>query len=676
MRLIAIDTETELIPGLGTKVRTVYDTPTMVCLSVSDGVATSVYDDADPVIGTLLKEWLEDDAVCLLFHHAAFDIAVLERWGGMRGLWERKLRAGLVLDTIVLHHAREIRPVPRTLAYLARTVCGITLTKGDVRTSFRHGEPLSDEQLKYAARDAYATHAVATRLLSTPPGGLTPRKYERVLQCRETANLPPSPVPGATPLDRLYSTAQGMLAFHLQPHGIAVDQEILDQRLAEAEEVYDKHARAMLPTGLIRRGRAKVEPTTYGRCPKRSFPRKWTWAHNRELWQREVGNAKEGYRLQTVPPDGWHMETKLLLTEYSKVAKEHRLDPPLTGGGEISLEYDYWKQHRAVLPPPLLQHLDLLKARGRLIKYLYPLKHAQATRVYPSYHIPGAPTHRWACSKPSLQQVMGHLRPLYTADPDRVFVYCDYPTLELYTLAECMHAMGIDGPLMAALRSGADIHTHTAAMLRRISLEEVTPDQRQKAKATNFGMPGGLGQKTLYRSGLKDGLDWSWEEAGEEREGWLRHYADVAQFLGRLRFDPFELCPQHFTHGQWLSDLGFEDWPSRFDLQRRLENGEVYTCALPTGAVRPRRYYSQAANIFFQHVGAVVCTRAFLNCLDADLDPRIVVHDSIHVQCREAEVDRAGPALVKCMADALHTVCPNVPIPLEKFEWTSSTHML
>jgi DNA polymerase I-like protein with 3'-5' exonuclease and polymerase domains len=288
-------------------------------------------------------------------------------------------------------------------------------------------------------------------------------------------------------------------------------------------------------------------------------------------------------------------------------------------------------------------------------------------RIHPRYWIPGAATGRWACSNPNLQQVSKKLRRLYRADPGQCFVGADFKSLELYTLAHTMHCLGIEGPLMETLREGGDIHSRTADLMG-----ETGEKARFNAKMANFGLAGGMGNKTFLRHARAQGAEWEEADARRVSDAWFRAYPDARAFLELFRvYDPWFHRPEDRSASEWLEDLGFdpeeESWPRRFDLTKRLNGGAVYTVVLPSGRRIPQRHYSAGANALFQGPGADVITHAFVECVAAGLEPVAVVHDAVVVTCPLEDSEETGRALVEVMGGALHKVCPSVPCPLPEF---------
>jgi hypothetical protein len=706
MRITAFDFETELIEGLKDKVCTIPPVPRAVCLAIADSEGERFVEHrSGELMGMCLRGRLEAGDI-LVGQNVAFDIGVSIRMAPeLKPLWRDAILAGRVYDTRVLYALRHVpRDTPRTLQQIVREVLHKDLPKGEVRTSFRVGQALTPEQLEYAQKDADVTLEAFEALRLIPIGELTRRRYQHHVAARPQSGLPPSPVDGLTPCDRLFSAAAAMLAVELGPRGVDVDLGALGSVRAEHQERVHRLSAELARAGLASRTRASGPVEGIAAVWVESEAgRAWSYYPAHDVFVRRAGNQKDGYRYEQCPSEGWKLNDAALRAAHQAVADEHRLDIPLSEKtGKISLSYDEWKLHRVFLPEVLQTYLELSKVRKYLSAFLDPLANApkkeivakkrltmhvggklerypedvqpdvyESLRVYPSYWIPGAETGRWACSRPNLQQLPKVLRKLYVADPGEVFVYADYSTLELYTLAHAMHSMGICGELMRQLRRGTDIHTATAALVLELPELDVTPEDRQKAKALNFGLPGGLGIKRLHAMGLQQyGLDWTRDEAEALRTRWFHVFSDVALFLTRFRIDPYDLCPPGLDTQEWIfQELDLEEFPTRFELGRILEGGALYTVGLPSGRKLPLRKYTQAANSFFQATGAEVITQAFLNCVARDLDVRAVVHDSITVATPvDSSYKEVGLKLTCAMKEAQKTVCPSVPAPLPEYE--------
>jgi DNA polymerase-1 len=112
-------------------------------------------------------------------------------------------------------------------------------------------------------------------------------------------------------------------------------------------------------------------------------------------------------------------------------------------------------------------------------------------RIYASWRQLRAATGRMACDHPNLQNIprSGPLRSFIRAPEGRLFVIADYSQIELRIAAK----VSGDKEMLSAYSEGRDLHTLTAQSLT--GREEVTKEDRKLAKAVNFGLLYGMGQK-------------------------------------------------------------------------------------------------------------------------------------------------------------------------------------
>lgn len=112
-------------------------------------------------------------------------------------------------------------------------------------------------------------------------------------------------------------------------------------------------------------------------------------------------------------------------------------------------------------------------------------------RIHARYNICGARTGRLSSAGPNLQNLprSKEVRQIFIAEPGQSFVRADYSQIELRVAAE----LSQDKAMLTAYRSGIDLHRLTAAAIKNKRLDEVTDDDRQIAKAFNFGLLFGLG---------------------------------------------------------------------------------------------------------------------------------------------------------------------------------------
>lgn len=177
-----------------------------------------------------------------------------------------------------------------------------------------------------------------------------------------------------------------------------------------------------------------------------------------------------------------------------------------------------WKLQPLALEYPiiatLLEYRTVQKALTSYGQNMIELINPTTHRLHADFRQIGAPTGRFACTNPNIQQVPHAVeyRRCFSGHPEgRKLVIADYSQIELRILAE----FSGDQAFINAFRSGADLHRVTAAEVFNVSVDQVSREQRDFAKRLNFGVVYGIGAQ---RFSIMTGVGVS------EAEGVLKKY--------------------------------------------------------------------------------------------------------------------------------------------------------
>src|SRR5215208_4907029 len=150
----------------------------------------------------------------------------------------------------------------------------------------------------------------------------------------------------------------------------------------------------------------------------------------------------------------------------------------------------------------LLEYRTVQKALTSYGENMIELINPVTKRLHADFRQIGAPTGRFACTNPNIQQVPHAVeyRRCFSGYPEeRKLIIADYSQIELRILAEFSGDRGF----MEAFHSGADLHRVTAAQVFNATLDQVTKEQRDFAKRLNFGVVYGIGaQRFAMMTGL------------------------------------------------------------------------------------------------------------------------------------------------------------------------------
>ncbi len=185
-------------------------------------------------------------------------------------------------------------------------------------------------------------------------------------------------------------------------------------------------------------------------------------------------------------------------------------------------------QNRHPIVKKILQYRGLKKLLSTYIDALPSLVNAKSGKIHTSYNQTVTATGRLSSSNPNLQNIPirdddgKEVRKAFVPDEGCLFLSADYSQIELRIMA---HLSG-DKNMIDDFRSGYDIHAATAAKIYKKPIEEVTKDERRKAKVANFGIIYGI---SVF--GLAERMNVDRREAKELIENYFNTYKGVYEYI-------------------------------------------------------------------------------------------------------------------------------------------------
>ncbi len=311
-----------------------------------------------------------------------------------------------------------------------------------------------------------------------------------------------------------------------------------------------------------------------------------------------------------------------------------------------------WKLQPLALRYPvvakLLEYRTMQKALTSYGQNMIEFINPKTGRLHADFRQIGAPTGRFSCTNPNIQQVPHAIeyRRCFMGHPaGRQLIIADYSQIELRILAE----FSGDQAFTNAFKSGADLHRVTAAQVFGVSEDQVTKEQRDFAKRLNFGVVYGIGAQ---RFSLMTGL------GQPEAEDVLRKY-----FATYRRLDAY------------LKDSANRAVDEK---QTRTASGRLVKFNYdPSDRQQVSMTQRNGKNAPIQGTSADILKRA-LRLLTDDLRSTSgqivnIIHDEIVVEVDEGEAETVAERVERAMCAAGEEYLHNVPVKVESqiaSEWT------
>ncbi len=208
--------------------------------------------------------------------------------------------------------------------------------------------------------------------------------------------------------------------------------------------------------------------------------------------------------------------------------------PRKTKTGQFVTSEEVLQQLRGKNPiiADILDYRGLKKLLGTYVDALPKLVNQRTGHIHTSFNQTITATGRLSSSDPNLQNIPikdddgREIRKCFIPDENCLFFSADYSQIELRIMA---HLSG-DENMIASFREGFDIHTATAAKIWHKSMDEVTSDERKKAKQANFGIIYGISA-----FGLAQRMNISNNEAHALIDGYFGTFPKVKAFMEQAK---------------------------------------------------------------------------------------------------------------------------------------------
>jgi len=283
----------------------------------------------------------------------------------------------------------------------------------------------------------------------------------------------------------------------------------------------------------------------------------------------------------------------------------------------------------------LLEYRHLEKQLNTFLHTIPDQINPVSKRLHPNYGQNGAFSGRMSCGNPNIQQIPREkeFRACFNGTKGRKLVIADYSQIELRVIAQFAN----DTRMIQAYKDGEDLHRLTASLVLQKDIQDITKEERQAAKAVNFGLVFGMGAAGLKSYAANTyGTTMTMEEAELFKKRYFVAYKGVNNWHWHIKktlpISSRTLAGRKHNYG---SDSGM--------------SGRFNTPVQGT-----------AADILKNALGQL-----YLEIQGTSIIMVAVVHDEIVLECDASEAEQTADLLKRIMEEAGNRYLKDIPVIAE-----------
>ena len=313
--------------------------------------------------------------------------------------------------------------------------------------------------------------------------------------------------------------------------------------------------------------------------------------------------------------------------------------------GAYSTDVDTLEKIKFVNPivEKILEYRGISKLNSTYVEGLIPTINPKDKRIHSYFHQTITATGRISSTEPNLQNIPAreelgrNIKKAFIAEQGYSFIDADYSQVELRVLA----SMSGDDNMIKAFTNGEDIHKEVASQVFNVPLEEVTKEQRSKAKAVNFGIVYGI---TGF--GLAEQIGVTRKEAQNYIDNYLLKFSKVDDYM-------------HTVVDKAKKDGYVETLFGRRRYIKELKSSNFMVREFGKRAAMNTPIQGTAADIM-----KIAMNNVYKELKESNLDAKIVlqVHDELLLEVKDEDVEKAEIILKRNMENAFKL---NVPLMVE-----------
>ena len=295
---------------------------------------------------------------------------------------------------------------------------------------------------------------------------------------------------------------------------------------------------------------------------------------------------------------------------------------------------------RAPIVEDILNYRGMKKLLSTYVEALPKLINPRTGHIHTSFNQAVTATGRLSSSDPNLQNIPvrdddgKEIRKCFIPEAGCRFFSADYSQIELRIMA---HLSG-DENMIEAFREGFDIHRATAAKIWKENIDDVTDEQRKKAKQANFGIIYGITTYGLaQRMGIENG------EARQLIDDYFRTFPKVQAYMEEAKEQAREkgYAETMFGRRRYLPDITSRNGTVRGFAERNAINAPIQ---------------GSEADII-----KIAMIRIWRRFKDENIRSKMIlqVHDELNFSVYPEEVEQVGKIVIEEMQKACEL---NVPL--------------